>query len=123
MNKVEIQIIHPETDGIIEYHLSSGNKHLLLSLNRVSAFAETEITTTDNEKIKGTTTELYRKAKELLQREAKHGGPIKYRMSTGFTSMKSWIQTTGKSIFHWERSYLTVDDPQKLVAETTIFPN
>ncbi len=112
----------PEADGIIEYHLRSGNKHLLLSVNRTSAFAETKLTNTTDARVEGATTALYTKAREVLQQEAAHCGPITYRISTGFRPMKAWLQTSGNDIFHWEHSYSPVEDSEKLIAETTIKP-
>lgn len=121
MGNIEMMTIYPpEKSGIVEYHLTAGNKHLLVSLNRTSAFAETELTNTEGDATKGTTTELYNKAKELLRIEARTYGSITYQVSTGFKTMKEWTATIGNSIFHWERTYQSIDDPEKLIAETTI---
>ena len=124
MTRIELQMIpQPEKNGVFDYHLSAGNKHVLLSVNRLSHFAETEITTNgQKEPEKGTTTELYTKVKEILKTEAKNFGPLTYRISTGFTSMKAWTQLIGDGIFHWERAYQSVDDSEKLIVETTITP-
>lgn len=123
MGKIEARIVYPpETSGIVEYHLQSGNKHLLVSVNRTTSFAETELTTVDAQPEEGATTTLYKEAKLLLEQEAARQGPITYRISTGFRSMKGWLQTKGDEIFHWERSYSPVDDQEKLIAETTIQP-
>lgn len=121
MPRIEFQMTHaPEKNGIVEYHLHSGNKHLLLSINRLSHFAETELENTNGEQEAGATTALYEKAKELLINEARNIGPIRYQVSTGYASMKAWTQMAGDAIFHWERAYNSIDDPQKLIAETTI---
>ena len=123
MNEVESQTIIPlEKNGIIEYHLKLGNKHLIISVNRISAFAEAFLENTDNEPQRGTTTTLHIEAKRLLQLEAAEYGPITYQMSTGFTTMKNWIQTTGDNIFCWQRTYNPVDDAEIIVAETIIYP-
>jgi hypothetical protein len=124
MGKIEARLVQPPgLSGIIEYHLKLGDKHLTVSVNRSTAFAETFLDTTDGQSEQGATTALYGEAKKLLQQEAAQHGPITYRMSTGFPSMKNWLRSAGESIFHWQHSYPQVDDPEKTIAETVIYPD
>jgi hypothetical protein len=124
MENLETTIEFPQNkDGIVEYRIKEGDKRLLLSFNRLSNFAETELTKTEDEPKEGATTDLYKEVKKILQSQAKTYGPITYRMSTGFSSMKSWIQNQGDEIFHWQKIYHPVDDTEKLVVETIISPN
>jgi hypothetical protein len=112
----------PEVLGVVDYNLKKGNKHVLLSVNRASAFAESFIENTRDAKIEGATTAIYKKVRKVLEQEAKNCGPITYQISTGFESMKAWVQNQGNDIFHWSRTYHPVDDSEKLIAETTIYP-
>lgn len=102
--------------------ITAAGKQLVIE---VSAYgkAKTQIENTGNPRSPGETTSVYEVAHAFLEQEANlRGMPLEYELETGFTSMKNWTQTTGEKIFHWDDIHYSIDDPQKLIAHTTIYP-
>ncbi len=80
-----------------------GDKELILEIDE-DGFALTGISKIpDAERLSGSTTEVYTKAREYLQTEAeKQMRPIHYRFRTSNESMVSWAENKGQEIFEWD---------------------
>ncbi len=71
-------------------------------------------------RVDGETTAVFTAAKQVLQEAViRQGMPIKFEVETSFSTMKGWLQTTGKKMFGWIIQS-SIDDSQKLRAEVEI---
>jgi len=74
------------------------------------------------EKTRGSTTALYTKAKELMQKTADERDELlTYVFYTTSEEMKKWALAQGRDIFDWEDTYETAQG-EELILHSKIFP-
>lgn len=71
-------------------------------------------------RVEGETTAVFTKAREILQQTARRkGGRITFEIETRWPTLRSWCETTGRSLFDWEIQQET-EDPQGIRARCEI---
>lgn len=119
----DISAVTKNEAGNTVFTVSSGNKQLTVELTPTGHAKSNLDSIKGIPRSSGATTKLYTQALDWLQDQAAISeGSITYEMETGFTTMKKWLLTAGNEIFGWQSIYPKIDDPEKLIAVTTIRP-
>lgn len=96
-----------EDKTLHHYYLELNNKFMRIDIyfypDDFEQVVNTNIWNIAGEKIPGTTTVLYQKAKEIMQQLATESGrAVRYVFATDNPSMVAWGLSKGKEIFSWD---------------------
>ena len=94
---IDVEELKPD-NGLYYYHLRTGDKHLMLTVDLSEGLAVTALEN-NPELVKtiGATTELYQKALSIISDLAtEHNVSIYYRFSTSDEKMQAWLRAHGK---------------------------
>jgi len=118
-----LEVIKKERENSQVFLLEYGSKSLLLYYFDNNEFV-TVISNNGNEKVKGDTTEIYSKAKEIMQQEANQSKKSQhYEVSTKDPKMTRWANSKGKELFHWKNIIEPTDEGKDWVFVTKIEPS
>ena len=102
IGEIGVEELKPK-NGLYYYHLRTGDKHLMLTVDLSEGLAVTALENNPElVKTTGATTELYQKALSIISDLAtEHNVSIYYRFSTSDEKMQAWLRdpNKGKTIF------------------------